>query len=163
MLVRRYKCDCCFTQMFHSSILSKKKDYFENHFTTAPGDAPLVIQVRCWFNSSNLALRAQSRRTLPISSFGSSSLRKRGFESGLSPRNCSKRSLRCVFTTRLWPNSKNSASILGRGHSILGKDPIIARFERYSSIMWDVAKRRSSFHHCSWPIERAEARIDRCV
>lgn len=45
LLVRKYNCQLCFTQMFHSTILSTKRDYFYSHFSTTSADSPLVIQV----------------------------------------------------------------------------------------------------------------------
>lgn len=45
MLVRKYKCNLCYTQMYHSRILFEDSKYLERSFHTCKEDRPLVIQV----------------------------------------------------------------------------------------------------------------------
>ena len=39
--------------MFHSSILSSKREYFQTHFATCKEDTPLVVQVLFFFKNDN--------------------------------------------------------------------------------------------------------------
>lgn len=57
LLVRKYGCDLCYTQMFHSRVMFEDTSYKDKYFQSCKEDRPLVVQVDVSFLFLSIVMR----------------------------------------------------------------------------------------------------------